>query len=77
MPPRRTSPRIIAKKGAQLPDIVLTLPQWAEAIGIGYSSAKELMKKGQGPVVTRLSTRRVGVRVSDHHRWLDARRDIR
>lgn len=59
------------------PDAVLTVPQWAGLVGIGYSTAKDLIHKGKGPKVTRLSAKRVGVRVSHHHEWLNSRRDIR
>lgn len=60
-----------------LPDSVLSVPEWAGLVGIGYSTAKDLIRKGQGPQITRLSAQRVGIRVSHHHEWLNSRRDVR
>jgi hypothetical protein len=41
--------------------------------GIGHSTAKKLLASGQGPKVTRLTEKRIGIRMSEHAAWLAAR----
>jgi predicted DNA-binding transcriptional regulator AlpA len=51
----------------------MTIRAWCRMCGISEITGHRLLKKGQGPRVTQLSTRRLGIR-SDHLReWLDAR----
>jgi predicted DNA-binding transcriptional regulator AlpA len=52
-------------------DRVLTIGEWAAAVGLSLSTARRRIADGTGPRFVRLSTRRIGVRVSDHKRWLD------
>ena len=54
-------------------DRVLSLSQFAEAAGFSKSTAKRLVREGLGPIITRVSPRRRGVRISDFQRWLDSR----
>ena len=75
--PSTTTARRRPARASPLPDTVLSIRQWAEAIGVSYSSARLLIDEGRGPIITRLLKRRIGIRVSHHHAWLNSRRDIR
>lgn len=54
-------------------DRVMSLPEWCDRIGVSLATGRRLIKSGDGPVVTWLSARRVGVRVSHFRDWLDSR----
>ena len=52
------------------PARVLDLQTWAAISGISHMTARRLIASGNGPRVTRLSPRRIGIRLSDHINWL-------
>jgi predicted DNA-binding transcriptional regulator AlpA len=54
-------------------DRVLTYPQTATVIGSSVETLRRRIAAGDGPVVTRLSGRRLGVRVKHLRAWLDSR----
>jgi predicted DNA-binding transcriptional regulator AlpA len=54
-------------------EIVMSIRAWAAVIGVGYSTAKKIMREGDGPVKVRLSQHRVGVTASAHKAWLRSR----
>jgi predicted DNA-binding transcriptional regulator AlpA len=54
---------------------VLTRLQTIEAIGVSDRTWDRLESAGDTPPITRLSTGRVGYRVSDIKAWLDKRRE--
>jgi len=54
-------------------DRVFTVVEWAKQAGISVRNAYELISSGDGPPVVQLSENRIGIRVVDHRRWLDAR----
>ena len=54
-------------------DRVESLSDFASRAGISLSTLRRMIDRGQGPVVTRLSERKVGIRLSHGTRWLDAR----
>jgi predicted DNA-binding transcriptional regulator AlpA len=58
---------------APAPDRVFTLRQFSQLNGIGYRSAQRLIASGQGPRVTQLTERRIGIRESDAAEWQAAR----
>jgi len=47
----------------------MTLRQWADLNSLGYSSARRILASGQGPKITQLSERRIGIRVADNDKW--------
>jgi hypothetical protein len=55
------------------PDRVIPFLAWCKRIGVSAATARRLVRRGQGPRITKLSDRRVGVRERDHVAWLDAR----
>jgi predicted DNA-binding transcriptional regulator AlpA len=54
-------------------DCVLTLSQFASNTGISLVTLRRLIARGEGPAVTKLSARRLGIRVRHAREWLDAR----
>jgi predicted DNA-binding transcriptional regulator AlpA len=54
-------------------DRVLTLAEFASIAGISLVTLRRLIARGDGPAVTKLSIRRLGVRVSHAMAWLDSR----
>jgi hypothetical protein len=54
-------------------DYVRTIPITAKILGIGEMSLRAIIWRGDGPKVTRLSARRIGVRDSDREAWLKNR----
>lgn len=56
-------------------DRIISVKQWCAAAGFSYSTGKTLLKRDQGPTITRLSPRRIGIRIRDYQAWADARRE--
>jgi hypothetical protein len=54
-------------------DCVTPFEAWCGRVGISLATGRRLVAAGDGPRVTRLSERRIGVRERDHLAWLDAR----
>lgn len=54
-------------------DRVLSFRDWCQLCGFSVATGRRLLKSGRGPVVTRLSDRRQGITVRNHHRWIEAR----
>jgi predicted DNA-binding transcriptional regulator AlpA len=54
-------------------DRVLTLAEAAHLSGVSTATFRRLMRSPTGPVVTALSSRRLGVRVKHLRQWLDGR----
>jgi excisionase family DNA binding protein len=53
---------------------VLSKGEAARVVGVSNDTFQRLLDGGKGPPLTRVSDRRVGIRVVDLHEWLDARR---
>src|SRR5262249_62068738 len=47
--------------------------EWAQLARISMRTARRLIARGDGPVVTMLSAKRVGVSIGAHKRWLASR----
>jgi predicted DNA-binding transcriptional regulator AlpA len=52
---------------------ILTLKQWAESKSLSYSTAKRFLREGNGPRITQLGVRRIGVSEADDAAWCAAR----
>jgi hypothetical protein len=52
---------------------VLTFAEWCELNRISPATGRRMIAGGDGPVVTRLSERRIGITVGANRRWRDAR----
>ncbi len=51
---------------------VRTLSERAQEAGISICTLRRRIKAGEGPVITRLSERRLGIREDHWRAWLDA-----
>jgi hypothetical protein len=54
-------------------DRMLTLREWCARNCFSLSTGQRLRASGQGPVFVQLSTRRIGVSISEDRRWRKAR----
>jgi len=54
-------------------DKVLTFAEWCALNNIGQRSGRRIIGSGNGPVVTQLSERRIGITVGNNRRWQAAR----
>lgn len=54
-------------------DRVLTLSEFAKIAGISLVTLRRRIAAHDGPVITKLSERRLGIRVRHAREWLDAR----
>jgi hypothetical protein len=54
-------------------DHVLTLAEFAKIAGISLVTLRRRIAAHDGPIVTKLSERRLGIRVRHAREWLDAR----
>jgi hypothetical protein len=54
-------------------DVVKSFRTWCQVSGLSVATGKRLIKSGQGPIITRLSKGRVGIRGRHHRLWLDQR----
>jgi hypothetical protein len=54
-------------------DQVLTLSEFARIARISVVTLRRRIAAADGPIVTRLSERRIGIRVRHGRAWLDAR----
>jgi hypothetical protein len=57
------------------PDVVLTFNQWTAVNGISARTGRRLINSGRGPVITRLSEKRIGIRVADNRAWQASRQE--
>jgi len=61
----------------EAPDYVRSFADRAAQIGISERTLRRLISNGDGPVVTRLSSQRRGIRDSHWNAWLAAREEPR
>jgi len=50
---------------------IMTFEQWCEHNSFSRVTGWRILKSGSGPKVTRISTRRIGIREDHHAEWLD------
>jgi predicted DNA-binding transcriptional regulator AlpA len=53
-------------------DRVLTLSEFAKISGFSVVTLRRQIAGGNGPIITKLSERRIGIRVRHGRAWLDA-----
>ena len=54
-------------------DRVNSFADWCQRCGFSEATGRRILASGDGPTVTWLSTRRMGIRERHHLEWLDAR----
>ena len=52
---------------------VLSFAQWCQLCGISEATGRRLLAAGDGPTVTKLSPRRIGITVANNARWVASR----
>jgi len=63
----------LRQKLSEDPDAVLTVKEFAAAISVSERQGKDILASDDGPVVTRLSARRIGITRANLRAWLEAR----
>jgi hypothetical protein len=53
-------------------DRVTPFLAWCKRVGLSPATGRRMIAANRGPRITRLSTRRFGVRERDHRAWLDS-----
>jgi len=54
-------------------DKVLTFAEWCALNKIGQRTGRRIIRSGNGPIVTQLSDRRIGITVGNNRRWQESR----
>jgi len=54
-------------------DRVLSFRMWCAINGFSEATGRRILKSGNGPAVTQLSARRIGIRQSDNAAWQASR----
>jgi hypothetical protein len=54
-------------------DKVLTFAEWCKLNRIGQRTGRRIIKSPDGPVVTQLSARRIGITVANNRQWQASR----
>ena len=71
---RRIHQKQKRRKLAQMhPNQILTLFEWAQLNRISVRTARRIIAGGDGPVVTQLSSQRIGISVANNAAWQAAR----
>jgi hypothetical protein len=55
---------------------VLTFAQWCALNGISAATGRRILASGLGPIVTRLSARRIGITVGNNAAWQESRAQL-
>jgi hypothetical protein len=50
-------------------DRVLTFTEWCALNKIGQRTGRRIIRSGNGPVVTQLSERRIGITIANNRAW--------
>jgi hypothetical protein len=54
-------------------DRVLSFRQWCEVNGLTPRTGRRVIASGNGPVITQISPRRIGITVANNRRWQASR----
>ena len=52
---------------------VLSIRQWCDLNGFSFDTGRRLIKRGQGPKITQISDRRIGITVGNNREWQKSR----
>jgi hypothetical protein len=69
----RIGPHQRALDVARLDSRVLTFAEWCELNSIGLRTGRRILRGGNGPAVTQLSARRVGITIAADRAWKASR----
>jgi hypothetical protein len=54
---------------AQLDSRVLTFAEWCELNSFSLRTGRRILRSGNGPVVTQLSSKRIGITIANDRKW--------
>jgi hypothetical protein len=54
-------------------DRILSFAQWCQLNGISLATGRRIIKSGNGPVVVRMSPRRIGISIRSNREWQASR----
>jgi hypothetical protein len=54
-------------------DVVLPFMEWMALAGLSETAARVLRARGEGPRVVRLTSKKLGVTLAEHRRWVRSR----
>jgi hypothetical protein len=52
---------------------VLTFAEWCQLNRVGERTGRRILKSGNGPIVTKLSDKRIGITVGNNRLWQESR----
>jgi hypothetical protein len=52
---------------------VLTFRKWCDLNGFSEATGRRIVNAGEGPIITQLSTRRIGITVGNNRAWQASR----
>jgi hypothetical protein len=69
----RSAPAFLLREGELHDEQVLSFAQWCALNGFSPRTGRRLLASGNGPIVTQLSEKRMGITVRNNRRWQEAR----
>jgi hypothetical protein len=63
----------LSRKGELHDEQVLSFMQWCALNGFSPRTGRRLLASGNGPIVTQLSEKRIGITVGNNRRWQESR----
>ena len=52
---------------------VLSFAEWCRLCGFSLATGRRIINAGNGPIITQLSPRRIGITIANHVRWQESR----
>ena len=65
--------RLLRRELAADPDSVLTFNQWVALNGLSARQGRRMLAEGTGPVVTKLTDKKIGISRAANRAWLESR----
>lgn len=51
------------------PNQILTFPEWCQLNRISLRTGRRIVQRGDGPIVTQLSSKRIGISIANNAAW--------
>jgi hypothetical protein len=72
MPIRKQEP-LVRDREISAPNRVLSFRDWCRLNDISPATGRRIIKSGNGPVITQLSARRIGITIANNAAWQQSR----
>jgi hypothetical protein len=73
LPPEWSMRALDAPLAMSHPNQILTLHEWARLNRISVRTARRIIASGSGPIVTQLSSKRIGISIANNAAWQASR----